>query len=424
MPKILLVSYHFKPYNTIGSVRVTKLAEYWLKKGYDVKVVSCSNQPFTKTLASSFPGNRVVYTDYLNVNAIPEKFIGGKEMVAVKGFSSRSTFISFLGRIYKILLNFPDGQIGWYLFAIKASKKIIYEGWKPDFIYASAHPPTTFLIARRIASKFDIPWVAEYRDLWTDSPYYEFPNWRKLIESKLERFIMCTASAAVTVSEPLAQILKDKLICPVSSILNGYDPADRVVSLANKFPKDKLNIVYTGMIYKGKRDPSSLFLALKKMKRSNNVHVYFYGRNLDWARNLAVFYGVEHLVSFSNAVSYAKAIEIQGWSDVLLLLLWNSSYEKGVYTGKLFEYFGAAHPILVLGAEDGVAANLVKLRNAGFVSNDPHILSQQLDFWVDKKLENSNFFKLNKNVRNGLTRKDQFIKLDDFLVKSSLLKEF
>jgi hypothetical protein len=177
------------------------------------------------------------------------------------------------------------------------------------------------------------------------------------------------------------------------------------------------------MIYNGKRDPSSLFLAMKKMKNSDHIHVYFYGRNLDWARDLAVFYDVENLISFSDAISYSQAIEVQSWSDVLLLLLWNSPHEKGVYTGKLFEYFGAAHPILVLGAEDGVAASLVKSRNAGFVSNDPNELSKQLDLWVNKKLENSNFFHLNECVRNGLTRYEQFVKLDDFLIKNNLLRK-
>jgi hypothetical protein len=421
MHKILLITYHFAPYNTIGSLRVTKLAEYWLKKGYDVRVISCSDQPYTKSLSTSFPNSRVIYTSNLNINALPEKFVGGKEKVASQGFTSSSIFINFLGRLYKSILNFPDGQIGWYPFAVKATGDIIRGGWKPDLIYASAHPLTTFLIARRISSRFDIPWVAEYRDLWTDSPYYEFSNIRKWLESKLERFVMRTASAAVTVSEPLVEILKKKLSFPVASILNGYDPAHHIDSLGERLPKDKLNIVYTGMIYKGKRDPSTLFIALKEMKRSSNVHIYFYGRNLDWARDLSVYYDVEHLVSFSDTIPYSQAIKIQSLSDVLLLLLWNSPNEKGVYSGKLFEYFGAAHPILVLGAEDGVAANLVKARNAGFVSNNPYVLSKQLDFWVDKKLENSDFFNLNETVRKGLTRDEQFIRLDDFLIQNNLL---
>jgi hypothetical protein len=43
--------------------------------------------------------------------------------------------------------------------------------------------------------------------------------------------------------------------------------------------------------------------------------------------------------------------------DVLLLLLWNDPRERGVYTGKLFEYLGARRPILGIGPADNVAAD-------------------------------------------------------------------
>lgn len=421
--RILIISYFFPPYNNIGAVRVGKLAEYWLGKGHDVKVISAFDQPFEPSLPMRFPEERVSYTHWINVNAIPEMVSGGRKKIAKQGFSSVQSTLGSLGRIYKTLLNFPDGQIGWYPFGVKAAKKIILGGWKPDLIYASYKPATSLLIARKIALLFDIPWVAELRDLWTDNHYYAFPSWRKWIEKSIERRVLSSTSAVVTVSEPLAETLRSKVQAPVATILNGFDPNDYPAIEGKLFSEDRLNIAYTGMVYAGKQDPSPLFAALKGLHCADKVRVYFFGRYLQEIERLAEQHGVKHLVSVSEAVPYGQAIQIQMQSDVLLLLLWNDKGERGVYTGKLFEYFGARHPILAIGSENGIAGELIQERKAGMISNDPAELAKQLEEWVSIKLEKRGGLLLSPTVGVGLTREEQFAKLDTFLQEHNLLSD-
>lgn len=43
--------------------------------------------------------------------------------------------------------------------------------WKPDVILASAMPYTSLLVAAKLSRKYDIPFVAELRDLWVDNHY-------------------------------------------------------------------------------------------------------------------------------------------------------------------------------------------------------------------------------------------------------------
>ena len=62
-------------------------------------------------------------------------------------------------------------------------------------------------------------------------------------------------------------------------------------------------------------------------------------------------------------------LKLQARSDILLLLTWNDPQEKGVFTGKLFEYIGSAKPILSIGAVDDVASNLIRDHNFGLASN-------------------------------------------------------
>jgi hypothetical protein len=50
---------------------------------------------------------------------------------------------------------------------------------------------------------------------------------------------------------------------------------------------------------------------------------------------------------------------------VLLLLNWVSTEEKGVYTGKVFEYLGAKRPILAIPRLGGVVDELLKETGAG-----------------------------------------------------------
>ena len=421
--KILLVSYFFPPYNVIGAVRTGKLAEYWLSQGHDVRVISAGDQPLTTSLPTNFPTDRVHYSHWLNINTLPELVLGGRAKIAKQGYSSKSSLLSRLGSLYKTLLNFPDGQIGWYPFAISVGKKIMNQGWKPDLIYASAHPLTSLLIAKKISSKYSVPWVAEFRDLWTDNPYYEFPAWRKWIEKKVENYVLLSTSAAVTVSEPLAETLRNKVPIPVASVLNGFDPDDYIPSTENIFNPDKFNIVYTGMVYAGKRDPSALFAALKKMRNVDKVHIHFFGRYMQTVEHLAEVHGVREHVTVSESVPYKQAIQIQMQCDVLLLLLWNDKSERGVYTGKLFEYFGARHPILAIGSEEGVAADLIRDRKAGVISNDPAVIANQLDLWIMAKLREKRSFTLPLETYVGLSRKEQFSKLDLFLKENNLLTD-
>lgn len=60
------------------------------------------------------------------------------------------------------------------------------------------------------------------------------------------------------------------------------------------------------------------------------------------------------------------AIAQQRKAQILLLLTWNNTQEKGVYTGKLFDYLAARRPILSLGyTGGGVIKELLDQTQAG-----------------------------------------------------------
>lgn len=424
--RILIISYFFPPYNNIGAVRVGKLAEYWLRAGHDVRIVTAADQPTPANLSMDLPEDRITYTAWINVNWLPEMMLGGRGRVASQGFTTNKSFLAKLGFLYKTIFNFPDGQIGWWPFGYKAADKLIQDGWHPDFIYASAKPAAPLLIARKLAAKYGIPWVAEFRDLWTDDHNYSYPEFRRRIERSIEKSLLASASALVTVSESLAEKLRRKYSQPVAVITNGFDPEDYCdppITGLGPHADDTLNIIYTGMIYSGKQDITPLFSALAKLRDPNKVHVYFYGRYLNELTQLASQYGVEHMITVLPAIPHKQAIQMQMQADILLLLLWNDPAERGIYTGKLFEYFGARHPILAIGAHRDAASELIQERKAGTISNDPDEIAEQLKAWIERKESNKAGFTLPKEASIGLTRMDQFAKLDIFLKQHGLLNK-
>ncbi|TCZ77520.1 hypothetical protein E0485_11050 [Paenibacillus albiflavus] len=393
--RILLISYFFPPYNTIGAVRTGKMAKYLAKMGNEVYVLSAKNQPLQPSLSLEIPHDQVAYTNWMDVNKPVQFLLGGRAKIADRGYIPpkgilRKTF-KFFGHSYKTLVNFPDGQVGWVPYAIKEGARKIRE-WQPDIIYASAMPYSSLLIAKKLSTKFNIPWVAEFRDLWVDYQYYHYGFLRKKLEAWLERSTLITASGYITVSEPLAETLRKKYNSkPTKVIMNGFDLEDYPEE--NKRDQETissqdhvLRILYTGMVYEGKEDPSPLFKALHLLgDNGDHVRVVFYGRYLDTVRELAKRYHVEHLIEINSPVSYTESIQLQCNADVLLLLLWNDPMEKGIYSGKLFEYIGARRPILAIGSEDNVAADLVRERNVGVVQNDEMRIAELLLEWIKQK---------------------------------------
>jgi hypothetical protein len=421
--RILIVSYYFPPYNASGAIRVGKTARYLIEFGHEVRVIAAGNPPLQRSLRLEIPEKQVIYTHWVNINAPAGLAIGGKNKVTEEGFARYAAhpgLLSKLGLLYKSILNFPDGKVGWIPFASGAGLRLCRQ-WRPDVIYASGMPFSSFVISAHLAARLHVPWTAEFRDLYVDDHYYPYPHWRRRLDAWIEQRVIQKAAGAVTVSEPLAEVLRRKYDKPTAVILNGFAPEDFPSDL--QVPRQSsigLRIVYTGtltgLMYEVRRDPSPLFKAIRLLGVSGgHVRVVYYGRDGGIFRELAKKEGVDHHVDVRGLVPNTEALKAQMEADVLLLLLWNSPEEKGVYTGKLFEYLGARRPILAIGPPDNVATALIQSRGAGAVLFEPREIAVQLSSWLSQKQSDGTIPSLPIEVTQGLTRKEQTRKLEQFL---------
>ncbi|WP_423186036.1 glycosyltransferase [Alishewanella sp. d11] len=405
--KILFVTYFFAPYNCIGAVRTTRTAELLNEMGHDVRVISAYNQNLAPNLLSTFPESNIERTKWVDLEKPIYSILGKKSVSSLKGnlhkASFKGRFLSLLNQVYQRIISIPDKYIGWYPYAFKEANRLIDSGWFPDVIYASATPYTSCVIANALSKRFEIPWVAELRDLWSDN-HYGYNSWLdQIFESK----VLKRAAAIVTVSEPLKDVLSKKYPrIPVSVILNAYDEND--FNLKNTKPTNKgcINIVYTGSVYAGKRDPSPLFeLLCSRPDLRKITKIDFYGSNLGFIDFLIKKYDLGSCITLNSMISREEAIAKQSNSDILLLLTWNDPKEKGILTGKLFEYIGAAKPILLIGAIHDDAANIIVQNGFGFAANEPPIIGDFIDSVF------ANHFLFNTEKRVLYERKEQVVNL-------------
>lgn len=388
--RILFITYFFPPYNTIGAVRTGRTAEKLLELGHEVKVISADNQNFKPNLNSKFPESNVYRTNWIDFDK-PIKFFTSKEKIEIhfsgkKSFSFKSSFIKLLQKIYEFLFNKPDKYLGWYFFALKKAE-LIHKDFNPDIIFSSATPYTSHLIAKRIKKKYGTTWVAELRDLWADNHYIKHSNFNSFIE----KTTLLKADTIVTISDPLVEKLKEKYEIPIYKIQNAYDKYD-YEQKDNSVKNKKLKIIYTGSLYAGKRDPSPLFQALeKKSELKKYVKIDFYGQKSSFLNSLIKKYKLDNNVSYRGEVSRQEIIQLQKQADILLLLTWNNPLEKGILTGKLFEYIGSSKPILSIGAVNDSASNLIKDNKFGIASNSPDEIASfiynidNFDYGFDKR---------------------------------------
>lgn len=352
--RVLFVTEHFPPSTAIAARRASALARHLATLGWQVDVLAAS-LPETGTLASgSAPrgmGPRVA--------RVPDPALRLPRSVRILA----AKFVP------------PDGSVFWSLRL--ASQDVV----KPDVIVASGPPFSVFIAAACLARRQDVPWVADYRDLWTLSGYFPYSNARRRLERRLEHRLLQGCVGAMSVSAPLVDSLSVAFNVPAIEVRNGFEPSEFEGLNRWKPTAGPLRIVYCGEIYEGKRDPSPLFEAISRLGLTEaDISVEFYGNTVGQVRSIARRFDVESVVKVRPAVPHRQSLEIQSAADVLLLLLWDSPDERGVYSGKLFEYIGARRPVLLIGYGSGVAADLVR-SGYGWVPSPadvPDILVQAL----------------------------------------------
>lgn len=416
--KVLFIAHSYPPLNSMGALRAAKFAKYLPRYGWEPIVVT-RTWPKEMWGLEEPPGIRVIRTGFHDRLGIFRRGRSAETKRAAKSpwHSCWKTKLRKLASFWvREFLAYPDEFIAWKPYALKAARKLLKEE-RISLIFSTSPPPTSHLIAHELQQVTGIPWVADLRDLWTQNHYLHHTRLRKWIEIKLEKKILQNASMLITVSEPFAEKLRQLHGKPVEVITNGFDEEDFADPPPPLTPY--FSITYTGQVYSGKRDPSLLFAAIRELLKDNRINsetfkIRFYGpeRDREFVLQLADRYEVSELVVHHGKISYREAIRRQRESTVLLLLSWQSAEEKGVYTGKVFEYLGAQRPILAIPKIGGVVDELLEETGAGVSAGTKEEVIQIVRSWYDEFTKfGSVSYKGTDQTRKKYTRAAQAKKL-------------
>ena len=150
---------------------------------------------------------------------------------------------------------------------------------------------------------------------------------------------------------------------------NGFDRED-LPETKNEPARtdDTFRVVYCGHLKEGRRnvacrDIRPMFRALKKAADANQLsleqlRLVYCGDESELFRAYAAECGLEACVEDHGKVSRAASLALQREADVLLMASWYLRGQKGILTGKLFEYMMMDKPVICCTAGDLAGSEL------------------------------------------------------------------
>jgi len=381
MRRVLFVLYYFPPAGGAGVQRGLKFLRYLPEFGWHPTVLTVrSNSAFPvrdETLLAEVPAGLPVHR-----TRCPELYglyrrASGQRLTTDLETASQSAAegrpVRRLLRAIRAASFIPDGRMLWRPFSIREGKKILAS--EPyDLIFSSGPPFTCHLIGRDLHRASGLPWVADYRDPWTQATFYpRRPAWARAIDLRLEASCVREAACTVTVGDGMAAEMLARYPrlerSRVAVIPNGYDEGDFAAVPVE--PPRELRITHSGSLFRG-RIPFAFFEALAGMLAregdfAQRLRLCFAGRIDEEARALLASPPFDRVSELPGYLPHAGSIALLRRSRLLLLATGTDAQSRNLLTGKVYEYLASGIPILALAPPDGDAARVIREAGAGWV---------------------------------------------------------
>jgi glycosyltransferase involved in cell wall biosynthesis len=385
---VLQIAYYYPPMGGAGVQRALKFSKYLGEFGVRTVVLAAHDPGYVSdaSLAAEIPAavavHRVEHRPLLQRLMARRAHASAGAAIEPPAQPSSATraWLRDAALSTYAALRFPDDKSDWARSALQRARQLVRDE-RIDLIFSSAPPMSAHWLASRLARETALPWVADYRDLWTDNPAYAAPGWRRALDQRSESAWLKRAAGVVTVTPSWQQRFTQRLgaACPVAFIPNGYDEADFAALPLVRHADGAFRLVHTGTFY-GPRDPGTLLDAVDRylsasvpgakplrLRLIGNMGSRFDSR---LARFGAAHPGVVERVAY---LPHREALAEMMAADALLLVVGAGQAGKhkavvaGTLPGKIFEYLRASRPILLLGDEQGDAAQIVRAHAAGWV---------------------------------------------------------
>ena len=356
MKKLLILAYDFPPYVSVGGLR--PYAWYRYLKEYGVEPVVVTRQWGNKygneldyialgesneTIVETTEYGTIIRTPYKPnlANRIMLKYGRNKFAMIRKMVTAWYEFMQFLF--------FVGPKAGLY----RGAKEYLKQN-KVDAIIATGEPFVLFKYASALSKKYGIPWVADYRDPWTQN------KGRSRIRSVrfFERKFSQNMSAVTTVSDFLKKKISENISVPTYYIIpNGYNP-ETIKQVEDVRPDmGALRIALAGSIYDWHPYKSVISTFLEFVQNSDcapKIELNFFGINRHKEiEQFALGNSVENNIHVYPRMDNASLLQNLSRHNVMLLF-----NDYSIMGTKIYDYLGLKRLILFCYSNDAEALAL------------------------------------------------------------------
>ena len=381
MKRVLIITYYWPPSGGSGVQRWLKMSKYLPDYGWQPVIYTPENGEYPvedPTLEKDVsPKAEVIKRPIIEPYTLYKKFLGIRKEEKVKaGFikegggetSWKERFAMWVRGNYFI----PDARCWW----VKPSVRYLTAYLKDhpvSAIISTGPPHSMHLIAMKLKETLGIPWIADFRDPWTEIDYYDKLLLTRRSDHKhhyLEHEVLTKADKVVTVSPEWARGLGRLGSRNVRVVYNGFDDTDIITD--NPSPiSDKFTLTYLGVLFKV-RNPEKLWQALGELiqediRFAQKLQVKLIGQVDNEVMQTITKYGLNDHVTLSPYIPHDQVAATLHQSSVLLLTLMPDTETDtlGLIPAKLFEYMASGRPVLCIGPEDGDAAKIISGAQVG-----------------------------------------------------------
>ena len=378
MKRVLIITYYWPPSGGSGVQRWLKMSKYLPEYGWQPVIYTPENAESPvedpSLLQDVCPEAEVIKRKIVEPYSIYKRLLGiSKEDKVKVGFINegerKQGWKESLSLWVRGNLFIPDARCWWVKSSVRYLKYYL-KAHPVDAIISTGPPHSMHLIAMKLHKVLDIPWIADFRDPWTEIDFYQdlkLTCWGDKKHHRLERQVLSEADKVVTIGWDAAKGLEAHGAHSVQTITNGYD--DEPFNGKAVMPSEKFTLSHIGALG-ASRNAIHFWEALGDLAKNdsqfrNDLSIRLIGQVDVSAIETIKANGIMDNTELITYIPHEEIGRIQMESQVLLLLINNTPNAKGILTGKLFEYLSSGRPILCIGPEDGDAAHIINEAKAG-----------------------------------------------------------
>ncbi len=378
MKNFLLITYYWPPSGGVGVQRWLKLSKYLPEAGWRPVVLTPENPAFElrdpALQQEVAPEVEVLKLPIWEPYHLAAKLSGKKGASINYGVAMESNSNKLTTRLMHWLrgnLLLPDPRVFWTDPASKFAMDILEKN-EIKAIITTGPPHSMHLIGRKLKKKSGLPWIADFRDPWSEWDVLRRMHtgkWAMRYHQKLEKSILLEADLVISATPGLSESLERIGGGTVRTLLNGLDLKGLPQELLQPVRPQKFRIFHAGMLNEG-RNPEYLWPVLSRLCSkypdfAAALEVELVGSVSPLINPEANYPALRGKIKLQGSVANKQIWEMMQQSAVLLLLVDRVPAGRLVIPYKTYEYLAAQKPVLYIGFPDNAAGEILASQQAG-----------------------------------------------------------